>query len=197
MSSPALALPGTGVPAVARRAPVNKWLVTISISFGTLMGAIDSSIVSVALPHIRGSVGATLQEITAISTGYAVALVLVMPLTAFLSRQFGQKNVYMACLVLFLLGSLLCGFATSLTSLVIYRVIQGFGAGQQRRQGTGEVGERLARRELGFEAEDLPHRGGVQASTEGEEVELVRREVRQPEPLGKAADRTGGGPRHG
>ena len=129
MSSPALALPNAGVPAVARRAPVNKWLVTISISFGTLMGAIDSSIVSVALPHIRGSVGATLQEITAISTGYAVALVLVMPLTAFLSRQFGQKNVYMACLVLFLLGSLLCGFATSLTSLVIYRVIQGFGAG--------------------------------------------------------------------
>ena len=47
--------------------------------------------------------GATLQEITAISTGYAVALVLVMPLTAFLSRQFGQKNVYMACLGLFLI----------------------------------------------------------------------------------------------
>ncbi|MFN8064016.1 MAG: DHA2 family efflux MFS transporter permease subunit [Vicinamibacterales bacterium] len=131
MSSPALAIrPEAPVaPALPARAPVNKWLVTISISFGTLMGAIDSSIVSVALPHIRGSVGATLQEITAISTGYAVALVLVMPLTAFLSRQFGQKNVYMACLALFLVGSLLCGFATSLTSLVIYRVIQGFGAG--------------------------------------------------------------------
>ena len=128
MSTPALAAAPI-VPALPARVPVNKWLVTISISFGTLMGAIDSSIVSVALPHIRGSVGATLQEITAISTGYAVALVLVMPLTAFLSRQFGQKNVYMACLVLFLLGSLLCGFATSLTSLVIYRVIQGFGAG--------------------------------------------------------------------
>ena len=128
MSTPALAAAPI-VPALPARVPVNKWLVTISISFGTLMGAIDSSIVSVALPHIRGSVGATLQEITAISTGYAVALVLVMPLTAFLSRQFGQKNVYMACLVLFLLGSLLCGFATSLTSLVIYRVVQGFGAG--------------------------------------------------------------------
>lgn len=115
--------------AVPARPVVNKWIVTISISFGTLMGAIDSSIVSVALPHIRGSVGATLQEITAISTGYAVALVLVMPLTAFLSRQFGQKRVYVACLVLFLAGSLFCGFATSLTSLVIYRVIQGFGAG--------------------------------------------------------------------
>lgn len=116
-------------PPLPAQVPVNKWLVTISISFGTLMGAIDASIVSVALPHIRGSVGATLQEITAISTGYAVALVLVMPLTAFLSRQFGQKRVYMASLVLFLAGSLLCGIASSLTALVIYRVIQGFGAG--------------------------------------------------------------------
>jgi DHA2 family multidrug resistance protein len=113
----------------ARRAPVNKWIVTVSISFGTLMGAIDSSIVNVALPHIRGAVGATLQEITWISTGYAVALVLVMPLTAFLSRQFGQKRIYMACLALFLVGSFLCGTATSLTTLVIYRVIQGLGAG--------------------------------------------------------------------
>lgn len=124
-----VAPPAAAPRASARPVPVNKWVVTISISFGTLMGAIDSSIVSVALPHIRGSVGATLQEITAISTGYAVALVLVMPLTAFLSRQFGQKRVYMVCLGLFLLGSLLCGVASSLTSLVVYRVIQGFGAG--------------------------------------------------------------------
>ena len=78
------------------------------------MGAIDSSIVNVALPHIRGAVGATLLEITWISTGYAIALVLVMPLTAFLGRQFGQKRVYMVCLALFLIGSLLCGTATTL-----------------------------------------------------------------------------------
>ena len=93
------------------------------------MGAIDSSIVNVALPHIRGAVGATLQEITWISTGYAVALVLVMPLTAFLSRQFGQKRIYMVCLALFLLGSFFCGTATTLPSLVFYRVLQGLGAG--------------------------------------------------------------------
>jgi len=131
MSSPALAVPlpqAAPAPAAQRR-PVNKWVVTIAISFGTLMGAIDSSIVNVALPHIRGAVGATLLEITWISTGYAIALVLVMPLTAFLSRQFGQKRIYMVCLVLFLVGSLLCGMATTLPALVIYRVIQGLGAG--------------------------------------------------------------------
>jgi DHA2 family multidrug resistance protein len=125
MSTPALAMRQRVVP----RAPTNKWLVTISITFGTLMGAIDSSIVNVALPHIRGAVGATLQEITWISTSYAVALVLVMPLTAFLGRLFGQKRVYLACLVLFLVGSFLCGTATTLTSLVLYRLLQGLGAG--------------------------------------------------------------------
>ncbi|MBX5483729.1 MAG: DHA2 family efflux MFS transporter permease subunit [Myxococcaceae bacterium] len=108
---------------------VNKWIVTLSISFGTLMGAIDSSIVNVALPQIRGTVGATVQEITWISTGYAIALVVVMPLTAFLARQFGQKRVYMFCLALFLVGSALCGMATNLTTLVIFRAIQGLGAG--------------------------------------------------------------------
>jgi DHA2 family multidrug resistance protein len=107
----------------------NKWLVTLSVTFGTLMGAIDSSIVNVALPQLRGAVGATVQEITWISTGFAIATVIVMPLTAFLGRLFGQKRVYMASLVLFVAGSALCGFATTLPQLVVFRMIQGFGAG--------------------------------------------------------------------
>src|SRR5689334_2522046 len=134
MSTAASVVPAGGIaPAVSRsrapRRPVNKWLVTLSITFGTLMGAIDASIVNVALPHIRGSVGATIEEITWISSGFALANVVVMPLTAFLGRLFGQKRVYMACLVLFLVGSTLCGMARSLPALVIYRVLQGLGAG--------------------------------------------------------------------
>jgi MFS transporter, DHA2 family, multidrug resistance protein len=111
------------------RVPTNKWLVTVSITFGTLMGAIDSSIINVALPHMMGSLGATVQEITWVSTGYIIATVVVMPLTAFLGRLFGQKRVYMLCLVLFLVGSMLCGTARSLHALVFYRALQGFGAG--------------------------------------------------------------------
>ncbi len=114
--------------APARPLP-NKWLVTVSVSFGTLMGAIDTSIVNVALPQIRGAVGATVQEITWISTGFVIATVVVMPLTAFLGRFFGQKRVYMASLALFLVGSALCGTAGSLESLVFYRALQGLGAG--------------------------------------------------------------------
>ena len=113
----------------APRPPVNKWLVTLSVTFGTLMGTIDASIVNVALPHIRGSVGATLEEITWITTGFVVANVIVMPLTGFLSRMFGQKRVYLTSLVVFLLGSVLCGTAHTLTTLAIFRVLQGLGAG--------------------------------------------------------------------
>lgn len=109
--------------------PTNKWLVTISVTFGTLMGAIDASIVNVAVPHIRGAVGATVEEITWISTAFSLAMVLVMPLTAFLGRLFGQKRLYLFSLALFVAGSALCGMATSLTSLVIFRAVQGLGAG--------------------------------------------------------------------
>jgi DHA2 family multidrug resistance protein len=109
--------------------PVNKWLVTISVTFGTLMGTIDASIVNVALPHIRGSVGATIEEITWITTGFVIANVIVMPLTGFLGRQFGQKRVYLAALLIFIGGSALCGTARSLGALVAYRVLQGLGAG--------------------------------------------------------------------
>ncbi|HVI93820.1 MAG TPA: DHA2 family efflux MFS transporter permease subunit [Anaeromyxobacter sp.] len=126
MTAASVALP---VPAAPARAPTNKWLVTVSVTFGTLMGAIDSSIVNVALPQIRGAVGATVQEITWITTGFAIATVIVMPLTAFLGRLFGQKRVYMASLVIFVAGSALCGVASTLTQVVLFRAIQGFGAG--------------------------------------------------------------------
>jgi DHA2 family multidrug resistance protein len=112
-----------------KRAGVNKWVVTIAIAFGSLMAAIDSSIVNVALPEIRGTVGATIEEITWVSTSYIIATVLVMPLTGFLGSFFGQKRVYVFSLVLFVVGSALCGLARTLPMLVVYRAIQGFGAG--------------------------------------------------------------------
>src|SRR3954469_16174416 len=110
------------------RAPTNKSLRAGYVPFATLIGVIHASIVNVALTHIRGAVGATLEEITWISTAFVIATVLVMPLTAFLGRLVGQKRLYMASLVLFLVGSALCGMARSLETLVVFRVIHGFGA---------------------------------------------------------------------
>ena len=117
------------VPHKPARAPVNKWVVAMSVSFGTLMGAIDASIVNVAIPHLQGALGATITEITWVTTGFTIANVVVMPLTAFLASLFGQKRVYMSCLGLFLVGSVFCGTARSLTALVLFRAIQGLGAG--------------------------------------------------------------------
>ena len=107
----------------------NKWVVTVSITFGTLMGAIDTSIVNVAIPHMRGALGASVDEITWVSTGYMIANVIVMPIVAWLGRRFGRKNVYQSCMLLFLIGSFFCGTARSLGSLIFFRIVQGLGAG--------------------------------------------------------------------
>jgi DHA2 family multidrug resistance protein len=109
--------------------PDNKWLVAASISFGAMMATIDISIVNVALPQIRGSIGASIDQMTALGTSFAIAQVIVMPLTAFLGRFLGQKRVYLFCLGLFLVGSMLCGLAHTLPQLIAARALQGFGAG--------------------------------------------------------------------
>jgi DHA2 family multidrug resistance protein len=103
--------------------------VAASVGFGSLMAAIDSSIINVALPNIRGELGASIQEITWISTAYMIAMVMVMPLTGFLGGFFGQKRVYLAAMTIFVVGSALCGTARSLGALIGYRVLQGFGGG--------------------------------------------------------------------
>jgi DHA2 family multidrug resistance protein len=99
------------------------------VSFGAMMATIDISIVNVALPDIRGTMGASIDQMTAVATAFAIAQVIVMPLTAFLGRFLGQKRVYLFCLGLFLVGSMLCGLAHTLPQLVAARALQGFGAG--------------------------------------------------------------------
>jgi len=108
---------------------VNKWLVAASVTCGSAMGVLDSTIVNVALPQIQGAVGATLQEVTWIATGYTIAAILLMPLCAFLGRRFGQKRVYLVCLGLFIVGSGLCGLSRTLPQLIFFRVLQGLGGG--------------------------------------------------------------------
>ncbi len=107
----------------------HKWLVAASVSLGAMMATIDTSIVNVALPQIRGEIGATIDQMTALATSFMIAQVIVMPLTAFLGRIFGQRRVYLTCLWVFLVGSALCGLAHTLPQLVLARTLQGLGAG--------------------------------------------------------------------
>lgn len=108
---------------------VDRFLITSAILLGTLMGAIDASIVNVALPEIRASLGITLTEVSWVATGYLVAVVVILPLTSWLASVMGRRNLYLVALTMFAGSSLACGLSHDLQVLVLFRILQGFGAG--------------------------------------------------------------------
>lgn len=119
----------SGAPLRQSASQESKWLVSLAVIFGVLMSTIDSSVVNVAMPEIQGNIGVTQQEVTWISTGYLISMVILMPLTNWLSTRFGRKRVYLTSLIVFTGASFMCGLSHSLGNLVFWRVIQGFGAG--------------------------------------------------------------------
>lgn len=131
--STAMAVPlPQGLTGIAQRAAEQgwlKWAIVLSASFAAILEVIDVSIVNVALPYMQGNLGATLSEIGWVSTGYSIANVIVIPLSAWLGLHYGKKRYFIFSLVAFTLASILCGMATSLTMLIIGRVIQGLGGG--------------------------------------------------------------------
>jgi DHA2 family multidrug resistance protein len=108
---------------------VNKWLVTIAVMAGTFMEIVDTTVVNVALPHIAGSLASSVDETTWILTAYLVSNAVVLPITGWLSALFGRKRFLMLCITLFTVSSMLCGAATSLGELIVFRIIQGAGGG--------------------------------------------------------------------
>jgi DHA2 family multidrug resistance protein len=107
----------------------NKWVVAGTVMTGTIMAVLDSSIVNVALPDMSGSLGATIEQITWVITGYILANVIIMPIIALLSARFGRKRVYMLSVIAFTGASMACGAARSLPLIVFFRIIQGLGGG--------------------------------------------------------------------
>jgi len=101
----------------------------MTVMSGMIMSALDMSIVNVALPHMRGSLSASVEEITWVSTGYILSNVIIMPIVAFLSSRFGRKNFYIFSVFSFTVASMLCGIAWDLPSIVVFRIIQGIGGG--------------------------------------------------------------------
>ena len=107
----------------------DKWIITLTVMIGTIMSALDSSIVNVALPYMRGSLSATIEEITWVATGYILSNVIIMPIVGMLSARYGRKKFLLISIVSFTISSMLCGMAWDLTSMVVFRVIQGMGGG--------------------------------------------------------------------
>lgn len=113
----------------AKSAEWLKWAIAITASLGAILEVIDTSIVNVALTDMQSNLGATITEIGWVVTGYAIANVIVIPLTAWLGDYFGRKTYFIFSLVGFTVASILCGFAFNLPMLIFSRILQGLCGG--------------------------------------------------------------------
>lgn len=105
-------------------------MISASVMLATIIHALDSTIANVALPHVQGTLSATLDQVSWVLTSYVVASAVAMPLVGFLAVRFGRKRILLTCVTGFVLTSMLCGVAPSLPQLILFRVLQGaFGAG--------------------------------------------------------------------
>jgi DHA2 family multidrug resistance protein len=107
----------------------NPWAIALTVTLATFMEILDTSIANVALPHIAGGLSASVDESTWVLTSYLVSNAIVLPMSAWLSTMVGRKRFYMACVALFTVSSFMCGLAPTLSTLIIFRVLQGAGGG--------------------------------------------------------------------
>ncbi|ONS22464.1 EmrB/QacA family drug resistance transporter [Burkholderia cenocepacia] len=119
----------------AWRPAANPWLIAIVVTLAAFMEVLDTTIVNVALPHIAGTMSASYDEATWTLTSYLVANGIVLPISGFLGRLLGRKRYFLLCIAAFTVCSFLCGVATNLGELIVFRVLQGlFGGGLQPNQ---------------------------------------------------------------
>src|SRR5437867_807032 len=107
------------------RPEINPWLIAIAVMSSTFMEVLDTTVVNVSLPHIAGSLSATVDEATWTLTSYLVANAIILPMTGWLAGRFGRKRLLLMAVTGFTASSFLCGLAPSLGFLIIFRIIQG------------------------------------------------------------------------
>jgi DHA2 family multidrug resistance protein len=104
---------------------INPWIIASAVMLSTFMEVLDTTVVNVSLPHIAGSLSATVEESTWALTSYLVANAVVLPLTGWLANHFGRKRLLLASTTGFAVASFLCGLAPSLPLLIFFRIVQG------------------------------------------------------------------------
>lgn len=104
-------------------------IITVTAILCALLEIVDTTIVNVALNDMKGSLGATLTDVAWVITAYAIANVIIIPMTSWLSKQFGRRNYFAASIIIFTTASFLCGNADNIWELVAFRFIQGLGGG--------------------------------------------------------------------
>ena len=128
----------------------HKYLIAIAVTLAAVLELIDTSIVNVAIPHMMGNLGATLDEISWISTGYIIANVIVIPMSSWLSGYFGRKRYLTWSILLFVAASFFCGAATTLGGLIFWRVVQGLGGGALLSTAQSTLFEAFPPKEVGI-----------------------------------------------
>ncbi|HET7899441.1 MAG TPA: DHA2 family efflux MFS transporter permease subunit, partial [Flavisolibacter sp.] len=106
-----------------------RFIIVLTTVTAAVMELIDTSIVNVGLNQIAGSLGVTIEDISWVITAYAIANVIIIPLTGFLAEFFGRKTYYIVSMIMFTIASYMCAESTSLVELVIWRFVQGVGGG--------------------------------------------------------------------
>lgn len=104
-------------------------IITITAVLCALLEIVDTTIVNVALTNMRGSLGATLNDVAWVITAYAIANVIVIPMTSWLSQQFGRRNYFVVSIIIFTVASFMCGNSDNIWELIVFRFIQGLGGG--------------------------------------------------------------------
>src|SRR5215472_1387300 len=104
---------------------VNPWIVAVAVMFATFMEVLDTTVVNVSLPHIAGSLSASVDEASWALTSYLVANAIILPMTGWIANYFGRKRTLLAAVFGFTAASFLCGLAPTLPVLIFFRVVQG------------------------------------------------------------------------
>src|SRR3954466_13453216 len=123
MSSAAL------LPTAARRAAISPWIVAFAVVIPTFMEVLDTTIANVALRYIAGGLSAAVIDAEWVITSYLAANAFVLPIPGWLSEHFGRRNYFLLSITVFTIASGLCGMATSLPQLILFRVLQGLAGG--------------------------------------------------------------------
>ena len=135
VAAPASAAASAAAPHGAFHPRASAWLIAVVVTLAPFMEILDTTIVNVSLPHIAGSLSASYDDATWTLTSYLVANGIVVPISGWFGRLLGRKRYFLLCVAMFTLCSFLCGIATSLSQLVVFRLMQGFfGGGLQPNQ---------------------------------------------------------------
>ncbi len=133
---------------------IAKFVVVMTTISAAIMELLDTSIVNVALFNMAGSLGVNVEDVAWVITSYAIANVIIIPLTGFLAHYFGRKNYYIFSMVLFTVASYMCGESSTLLTLVFWRFIQGIGGGALLSTSQAILFD-------AFEPQDRPIAGGL------------------------------------